>query len=490
MIPEYLFDLCKTIKYSGYESYLVGGSVRNILLNVQPKDFDITTNALPDEIAKIFPKSILTGAKFGTVTVLYEDKNSIQHSVEITTYRLEKEYFGGRWPTEVFFTRNLEDDLKRRDFTVNAFALDLNKICFENQDIKSIKSNLIDLFEGLDDLQNKIIRAVGNPIDRFREDGLRSLRACRLASVYGFEIEEKTFEAMKETWEVAAQVSMERARDEFVKLILNSPKPSLGIELMRKAGLLKLYIPELLEGYGIEQNKYHVHDIYQHALDTVDVAPSEVRLAALFHDIGKARTKEGEHFYGHDRVGAQMTREIMKRLKFSNKEIEDTVNLVRWHMFYVPNQVKPVSGKEIELSFGDKSFSQRLLKEKEERIKKFKEGWSDNAVRRLIIRVGGHEQIDKLIKLRIADAVANPKASFDPSDIQLLASKIAEIREKESLLSIKDLKISGHDLKELGIPEGPEMKKILEKLLEMVIDDIELNTKENLLLEAKKIMNF
>lgn len=484
MIPDYVLKVGEELEKNGYEAYLVGGSLRNLLMGITPKDYDLTTNALPEKVGEIFPRSVMTGAKYGTVTVLIEDEKGELQSVEVTTFRVEKEYFGGRWPSEVEFTTKLEDDLKRRDFAVNAMALRLKSI---NQQINKsiISENIVDLFNGLEELNKKVIRAVGDPIERLREDGLRSLRACRLASVYGFTIEEKTFDAIKETLEVAAQVSMERARDEISKLILDSPKPSVGLELMRKAGLLKLYMPELLEGYGMEQDEHNGHDVYQHALDIVDIAPKEVRFAALFHDIGKARTKGGGHFYGHDRQGAQMTKEIMSRLKFSNKEIQDAVNLVRWHMFYLP-QAK-VLDKKFDLTVGTPNYHQKVNDEKEKRNKAFLENWSDNAIRRMIIRVGGHEQIDKLIKLRIADATANPNASFNPNDIQNLAKRVAEIREQDALLSIKDLKINGEDLKKLGIPQGQQMREILEELLEMVIDDIELNTKEKLLEVAKNL---
>jgi len=480
MIPSHIYKVAAILEKHGFEAYLVGGSLRNLVMGLEPKDFDLTTNALPEQIEKIFPKSIMTNAKFGTVIVMIEAEIGELQSVEVTTFRVEKEYVGGRWPSHVEFTSSLAEDLKRRDFTVNALAMRL----IENEELKIKKfetseqhEDIVDLFGGLEDIKNKIIRAVGDPVDRFTEDGLRGLRACRLASVYGFEIEEKTFDAIKKTLDIAAQISKERVQDEFMKLLLKSPKPSYGIELMRLCGLLELYIPELLEGYGIEQNKYHVHDVYQHSLDTVDIAPPEIRLAALFHDIAKPRCKEGQHFYGHDREGAKMVREIMTRLKFPNKEIEDTANLVRWHMFYIPsgeilNSQLKTSNEEEAVDHG---------KRISERNSHFKNGWSDAAIRRMIIRVGGHEQIDKLIKLRIADALANPKTSFNPDDIQKLAERISRIREKESLLSVKDLAIDGNDLIELGVKEGPEIKKILNVLLEKVADDIDLNSKEKLL---------
>jgi tRNA nucleotidyltransferase (CCA-adding enzyme) len=481
-IPQYVMDIAEKLEACGYEVFLVGGSVRNLFLGRKVKDYDLTTNAVPEKIAEIFPESVTTNAKFGTVIVLGKDEYDETKTVEVTTYRSEKEYVGGRWPSHVEFSSHIKDDLKRRDFTVNALALRLSDE-FRVLDFDTVQSFLeylleedlvVDLFGGLKDLNTKLIRAVGNPVERFREDGLRAMRACRLASVLGFTIEDTTLNAIKETLDIANQISNDRIRDEFVKLLQDSHKPSVGIELMRKTGLLQLYIPELLEGYGMEQNKYHVHDVYQHALDTVDIAPDEIKIAALFHDIGKARTKEGEHFYGHDIVGSEMTREIMTRLKFPNKIIEDTVNLIRWHMFFLP--ASPI--KQEEVHDGDKAH----------RNQHFEAGWSDSAIRRMIRRVGGQENIDNLIKLRIADATANPKSSFNPDDIRQLSDRVAQIREQDSLLSPSDLKISGHDLLGLGIPAGPQIKEILHYLLERVTDDIELNEKEKLLEVVKEFL--
>lgn len=474
MIPHYINNIAIKLENFGFETYLVGGSLRNLLMGLTPKDFDLTTNALPKEIAQIFPESIMTNARFGTVIVMVENVSGELEGVEITTFRLEKEYVLGRWPTHIEFTRKLEEDLKRRDFTINAIALKIGKN-FNPDHYHSpddlIKSNLIiDLFNGIEDIKSRVIRAVGNPIERFNEDGLRPLRACRIASVYSYEIEKQTFDAIPLCLDICAQVSPDRVRDEFMKIILESPKPSRGIELMRETGLLKLYIPELLEGYGMEQNKYHVHDVYQHLLDTIDLAPKEIRLAALFHDIGKPRCKEGEHFYGHDKVGAEMTKEIMQRLNFPKKEIEEVANLVRWHMFYLP--------KESNNQYTDEN---NILKAKEIRNQAFKYGWTDRAIRRFIHRVGGHDQVDKLLKLRVADALANPKTSFDPTDIFKLAERIAQIREQETLLTVKDLKINGNDLINLGYPQGPIIKEALNFLLNQVIDNIKLNNKDKLI---------
>lgn len=490
LIPEYVSKVAFELEKNGFEAYLVGGSLRNILLGEKPKDYDLTTNALPEKIGEIFPRSVMTNAKFGTVSVLIELESGELDNVEVTTYRSEKDYVGGRWPSHVEFTSSLEEDLKRRDFTVNAMALRLvdnsRVICsYESTEQILSSNNFVDLYQGHEDLKNKLIRAVGDPLERFREDGLRSMRACRLASVYQFKIEENTFSAMKETLDTAAQISPERIRDEFVKLVTKSPKPSIGIELMRECGLLKLYIPELLEGFGMEQNEHHVHDVYRHSLDTVDVAPEEIRIAALFHDIGKPRCKEGAHFYKHDQVGAQMTKEILSRLKFPNKEIDEIVNLVRWHMFYIPKR-EDLTSEEAQNGSAE---SGETVDEKEERNSAFRSGWSDSAIRRMIRKVGGQEQIDKLIKLRIADAVANPRTSFDPADIQDLSSRVADIREQDTILGLKDLKITGHDLEELGVKPGPKMKEVLNELLEMVTDDPEQNNKEVLIETARTLID-
>ncbi len=483
IIPRYIFEIASTLEEHGYEAYLAGGSIRNILLHKMPKDFDLNTNALPEEIGSLFPKSIMTNANFGTVLVMTTDDEGESVEVQITTYRSEKDYVGGRWPSHVEFTPNIEEDLKRRDFTINAMAVrivggdsDIGRINEADDSLDSLAEDIVksptflDYFGGRADLDRKLIRAVGDPIERFTEDGLRSLRACRFASIYGFTIEEGTMKAISETLDIAIQVSKERVRDELKKIIEESPKPSVGLELMRESGLMHLFIPELLEGYGMEQNHFHSHDVYRHLLDTVDAAPKEVRFAALFHDIGKARTKSGEHFYSHDKVGAEMTREILTRLKFSNKFIDYVVGLVRWHMFYIPTD----------------SDDEHVDSLKEKRDKHFNEGWSDASIRRMIRRVGGERGIDDLIKLRIADAVANPKSRFDPASIRELAQRVAEVRTQDSIMSTNDLRIDGHDLQQIGIPKGPMIKKVLEHLLELVTEDLEMNNRETLIEESKK----
>ena len=428
-----------------------------------PHDYDLATNALPDEMLELFPKSVSTGAKFGTVIALVEDEKKENHDVEVTTFRSEEEYIDGRWPSKVEFVDEIYQDLGRRDFTINAMAVDLLEEFLNGEEIER-EWEIYDPFGGIKDIDLKLIRAVGTPIERFKEDGLRAFKACRLASQLDFEIEKETFEAIKECLPIAKQVSMERIRDEFMKLLLNSPKPSKGIDLMRQCGLLQIFLPELLEGYGVEQKLYHTHDVYWHSLKTCDYAQDSVKLAALLHDIAKPRTDMGNgHFYGHDVMGVEMVETIMKRLRFSKSEIERVKTLVRNHMFYYPHSQQE-SKEDVLLS-----------------------QWSDSAIRRFLNRVG-EENVEDLFKLRIADATSNPNSPFDPNEITLLQKHISEVRAKDMALKISDLDINGEDLKSIGVQSGPQMGKILKGLLDVVIEDPLMNTKEKLLDEAKHML--
>jgi tRNA nucleotidyltransferase (CCA-adding enzyme) len=466
-IPDYVIEIAETLQKNNYQAFLVGGSIRDILLGKTPLDFDIATNAYPEAIEKIFEKSIPTGAKFGTVTVIGTSKSGENFDVQVTTYRNEADYFGGRWPAKVEFARTIEEDLSRRDFTINSIALDLQN--FDNSEVDLIKM-LVDPFEGLKDLEAGVIKAVRDPLERLTEDGLRAVRACRLASQLGFKIEDATFAAIKETNHITEQVSAERFRDEFLKILYKSAKPSIGLLLLKDAGILKLFIPELLECVGVVQPEFHTDDVFDHSLKACDLAEDRVKIAALFHDLGKARTMsqddKGIHFYGHDVVGAEMTKEIMKRLKFSNDEIEKTVRLVRWHMFYYPSAD---------------------WRKSDEDSKKDDKGWKDGAIRRLIINVGGEEGIDDLLRLRIADAAANPKNDFDPKELDELSERVATVRASDMALKITDLAVTGEDImKELGIQPGKQLGAILKHLLELVLDEPILNKKEDLLRLAKE----
>ena len=465
-IPNYVQKVARILSKEGYDVYLVGGAVRDVVMGRQPGDYDLATNALPDEMLEIFPKSVSTGAKFGTVIALIGDENKENREVEVTTFRSEEEYIDGRWPSKVEFVDDVYRDLGRRDFTINAMAVDLSNGELDGSETER-EWNIYDPFGGIPDINDKLIRAVGTPIERFKEDGLRAFKACRLASQLDFEIEKETFEAMKECIPVAKQVSMERIRDEFMKLLLRSPKPSKGIELMRQAGLLQLFLPELLEGYGVEQKMYHVDDVYWHSLKTCDCAEDSVKIAALFHDIAKPRTDMGNgHFYGHDIVGVEMVDKIMKRLKFSKTEIERVKKLVRNHMFYYPHSQE-------DIKKGDKGLNLNM--------------WNDSAIRRFLNRVG-EENVEDLFKLRIADATSNPNSPFDPEEITQLQKRISEVRAKDMALKVTDLAVNGNDLEEIGIKAGPQMGKVLKFLLDTVLEDPLMNTKEKLLEAAKNML--
>lgn len=465
-LPNYVQKVGRILLKEGYECYLVGGAVRDIVLDKKPHDYDLATDALPDEMLNMFPKSVSTGAKFGTIIVLVQDEHGETYEVEVTTFRSEAEYIDGRWPSSVKFVDDIDKDLGRRDFTFNAMAIDLSQVDLDDgKEEKEVE--IYDPFDGIGDIKKKTVRAVGTAIERFKEDGLRSFKACRMASQLGFTIESETFEAISKSLSVAASVSMERIRDEFMKMLLNSPKPSIGINLMRESGLLSIFMPELSEGYGVEQKLYHAHDVYTHSLKTCDVAEDSVKLAALLHDIAKPRTDMGNgHFYGHDRMGADMAGEIMKRMKFPNSEIERVKKLIVNHMFYYPH---------IEEGMSDEQKENIELHE-----------WSDSAVRRFIQRVG-EENIDDLFKLRMADAQSNPSTSFKPDEVTILQKRISQVRQEDMALKVTDLRITGEDLEALGIEKGPGMGIILKELLERVLDDPMLNTKEKLSEIAKQL---
>src|SRR3990172_462801 len=302
-IPTYVNNVADVLVANGYEAYLVGGAVRDIMLDKQPKDFDLATNALPEQIEKLFAKAITTNARFGTVLVVMESRTGERFDVEVTTYRREEEYIGGRGPSKVEFTANIREDLSRRDFTINAIAINLQKIQEPSANAEEV---IIDPFGGQQDLQKKLIRAVGDPLERFSEDGLRAYKAARLASELNFEIDSKTFEAIKQTLHIARKISLERIRDEFKKLLYFSARPSVGIELLRVSGLLEIFLPELLDTVGLMQPDWHDDDVYTHSLKTLDLAEDSIKVAALLHDIGKPKTKSdderGIHFYSHDVV--------------------------------------------------------------------------------------------------------------------------------------------------------------------------------------------
>lgn len=424
------------LKERGFQSYLVGGCVRDSLLGLTPDEWDIATSAKPDEVGALFEKIVPTGIDFGTVTVLLPEGQ-----YEVTTFRSDSRYVDGRHPESVAFSTDLKDDLARRDFTINALAYDpAGKI-------------LIDLFDGQNDLREKVIRTVGNPLDRFSEDGLRPIRACRFAAKLNFSVALDTLAAIPLCLETVRKVSPERFHDELVKL-LKAATPSIGLELMRQTGLLTIILPEIETCYGVEQPaEYHNYDVYWHSLRACDAAPAGnliLRLAALLHDIGKPACKEGFTYYNHDQVGAKMAAELMRRLRFGSSEIDQVSLLIANHMFdYRPD-------------------------------------WSDAAVRRFIRRIGGTENIAAIFALRRSDAKAM-KETIGTDYLAELGERIEKIIAAENALHIKDLKIDGNNLMAaLSLQPGPKIGEILDYLLEKVLDDPTLNNQETLLDLAKK----
>ncbi|MBW2010357.1 MAG: HD domain-containing protein [Deltaproteobacteria bacterium] len=460
-IPKEVQSIVQKIRENGFEAYIVGGCVRDFLRGVEPNDWDITTKATPKEIQKIFPKSFYKN-KFLTVTVQTKSKNPKLKEIEVTTYRLEAKYTDKRHPDEVRFAKTLKDDLKRRDFTVNAMAIDIFPENKQRKKNKKEKSNLkiIDLFSGKEDLEKKIIKTVGRPEQRFSEDALRMMRAVRFAVTLneGWQIEKETAEAIKKNSFWIGAISKERIRDEFLKIIM-SERAAKGIELLRQLSLLKYIIPEIEEGYQVSQNKHHIYDCYEHYLKSLEYAAKRnfnkyVRLAALFHDIGKPRVKQGEGpeatFYNHEIVGAKMTAQILNRLRFPKKDIEKITKLVRYHLFYYnPGEV------------------------------------GESSVRRLVKNVG-LENIEELLQVRMADRIGSGVPKAEPYKLRHLKYLIEKINRTP--ISVKTLKVNGNDVMNiLNIPPSPKIGQVLDILLGYVLADPQKNKKELLKKEIIKL---
>ncbi len=429
-IPDYVEVIIDRLEKEGYEAYIVGGSVRDMLLNKVPTDYDIATNATPDIIESIFSdfKTVGIGKRFGTILISQKEGD-----IEVTTFRKEGKYLDGRRPEWVSFSSDLEDDLSRRDFTINAMAYNKFK-------------GVLDPFDGKGDLKRKIIRTVGKPEDRFNEDYLRILRAVRFASQLGFTIEESTFRAGEQCSSNIQKVSMERICNEFFKILL-SKTPSYGIKLLKSIGVLKIILPEIIPAIGFKQNNpHHEMDVYNHILCVLDNTPPtiQIRLAALFHDIGKPHTltidEDGiGHFYGHDKMGADISTAVLERFKVSNDLIEKVHKLVKEHMNHHSH---------------------------------FKEKGLKRLIRRL-----GEKEVFNLIELQKADIIcSNKEASID--HIIERRKKIEEILEKDEAYEINMININGKDLMDLGYDQGPIIGEILEYLLEKVMENPELNNKE------------
>lgn len=449
-IPNYIIEILKRLEMAGFSVELVGGCVRDLLMSKQPKDWDLTTKARPKEILKLFKEAKYEN-EFGTVLLPFRVQGELLGVVEITTYRSEKGYADRRHPDEVLFEDELDKDLERRDFTINAMALQLSnegELTFGEHQFK-----LIDLFGGQKDIKKKVIRAVGEPVDRFKEDALRMMRAIRFAAQLGFSLEPKTQRAMVKMAGSIKFVAKERIKDELIK-ILASEQAAEGVMSLYKSKLLQYIMPELEQGVDVKQNHHHIHPVFKHNILSLKNCPSkdwQVRLAALLHDVAKPKTRrliEGQAtFYNHEYVGAKMVDKMMTRLKFSNEDRERVVNLVRNHMFYY--------------NVGEVTAA---------------------SVRRLINKVG-RENLQDLIHLRVADRLGSGTPKAMPYKLRHLQYMMEKVQNDP--VSVKMLAVNGNDLmSQLKLEPGPKIGAILDVLLGEVLENPDLNNKEELIKKA------
>ncbi|HSU39484.1 MAG TPA: HD domain-containing protein [Polyangiaceae bacterium] len=449
-IPEDVRQLCVRLAEGGHRAWAVGGCIRDELLaelrgapTEHRNDWDIATSARPEAVMKLFRRVIPTGLKHGTVTVLFDDR-----AYEVTTLRGETTYSDGRRPDSVFFVDDIKDDLARRDFTINAMAYDV------------LADRLIDPFGGLADLEQKRLRAVGEPAARFAEDGLRVLRAARFVATLELELDPATERAIEPSLASYRKVSAERIRDEWLKT-MKARTPSRAFGVMQKHGILAISAPELVESVGCEQNRYHAYDVWGHALHCLDACPPVpvLRVAGLLHDVGKPRSRafsdknQDYTFYDHDRIGAEMVDPLLSRLRFSTDEREHIVALVRHHIICYDDQ------------------------------------WSDAAVRRWLRRVTP-ELAEDLYVLCHADIVAKGREhAEDLKNLEGLKRHVARVMSEGAAFGVKDLAIDGRALmQELGLPPSRRIGEVLRELLEDVIENPSLNERSKLLARAKSIL--
>lgn len=445
-IPDVIRETAKSLENKGFETFLIGGCVRDLLIDGEPKDWDLTTNATPEQIQAIFPETFYEN-NFGTVGVKTRSEIETLKVVEITPYRLEGKYSDKRHPDSVQFSQNIEDDIKRRDFTINALAYNISN------------GQIIDLYKGQYDLENKIIKTVGEPGDRFEEDALRMLRAIRFSAELGFIINTETQSAIFEMKRFMNNVSRERIRDEFTKIIM-SKNPMIGLIMTQKLGILEFIAPVLENMVGVNQNKQaHLYDVWEHSLRTLQHAADKelslvLRLSSLFHDIAKPQTKRESFgkttFYGHDVVGSRVARETLTNLNFSKEIIEKVTNLVRWHMFFSDTE-------EI----------------------------TPSAVRRLIRNVG-KDNIWDLIELRKCDRIGSGRPKEEPYRLRKFEAMLDEAMSDP--IDVTMLKIDGNILiNDLKMAAGPKIGYILHALLEEVLDNPDNNTKVFLVKRAGEL---
>jgi tRNA nucleotidyltransferase (CCA-adding enzyme) len=447
-VPGEVRELCQRLKDAGHRSWIVGGCVRDELLrqggaHEARGDWDIATSARPEQVQKLFRRVIPTGIQHGTVTVLMS-----KDQYEVTTLRGETVYSDGRRPDAVYFVDDIKDDLARRDFTINAIAYDV------------LEDKLIDPFDGAGDLAQRTLRAVGNPAERFAEDGLRVLRGARFVATLGVDLDPATARAIEPSLHSYRKVSAERIRDEWQKT-MKAPRPSRAFEVMKDHGMLAITAPEMLESVGCEQNKYHAYDVWGHAMSCLDSAPPApvLRVAALLHDVGKPRSRafsdktQDYTFYEHERIGAEMVEPMLARLRFSNEERQHITALVRHHLVC------------------------------------YDESWSDAAVRRWIQRVTP-ELVADLYLLNEADVRGKGRdCSTDLAMLEGLKARVAAVLAAGAALSVRDLKLDGRVLmQELGLKPGPDLGRILKALLDEVVEDPSKNERPILLERARALL--
>lgn len=456
-IPKKVLEIYTTLQSNGNEVYLVGGCIRNILMKKDVTDWDLTTNATPEQILLLFPNGFYDNS-FGTVGIpIDDDSEQIQNDkkkqiVEVTTYRTEHGYTNKRHPDVITWGKTIEEDLQRRDFTCNAIAMSLN--------LSQNSFDFIDPYKGTDDIKNHILRAVGNPDDRFKEDALRLLRAVRFASILNFTIEETTFTQLKKNASFIKEISGERIKTELFK-ILQSDKAYEGVLLLQESGLLNQILPELLEGIGISQSRpgrHHTADVFTHNVMSMKLCPSTdplVRFATLLHDAGKPKVESKDEnglviFYNHEVVGARISRNICDRLKFSKKERDKVFTLIRWHMFTVDEKI------------------------------------TDAAVRRFIRRIGV-DNVQDMMDLRIGDRLGGGTQTAQSWRLKLFRKRIDE-QLQPAPFSVNDLAIDGNDIMQtLKIKPSKQVGILLQQLFEEVDEDLSKNTKEYLLQRVKEL---
>lgn len=445
-IPKEVRAACFLLTKEGYKAYLVGGCVRDLILERAPKDWDVATNASPEEIQKIFPESVYENT-FGTVGVKTDSEDPKLKIIEITTFRTEGRYTDFRHPDEVRFAESVEEDLARRDFTMNAVAMDASAMWA-----------IVDPFDGAQDIDLGIIRTVGDPAARFTEDALRLMRAVRFSAELGFEINSETSRAIEGKASLLEAIAKERIRDEFSKLLM-SDRAAQGIVRMEQLDLLRFVMPELREGLGVGQNKHHIYTVFEHNVKALEYTARqgyslEVRMAALLHDVGKPRTKKGDGpdstFYNHEHVGARMTLKILDRLRYSKDFTEKVTHLVRCHLFYY--------------NVGEVS---------------------ETGVRRFLKRVGS-DNVDDLLKVREADRIGSGVPKAVPYKLRHLQFMIDKV--KRDPVSPKMLTMKGEDVMRVGeIPASPKVGYILAVLLDDVIEDPSRNTEEYLVARIREL---